>query len=215
MRIGSFWAADVISSLAHVPSNATVSLCFNAFTGKVKDISNGIFSKVSQLTGTIQTQEKRVFERKTGFWNTAEDEVKSGFFTKLIPRESQREHWYKVTPYVAEFWCTVSNVGFIYVGMQHKSPELVFAGIASIANHAIPKQWLLTLDKIGVAVALSKLARNYEGIINNAWLLLPVTAAGVIITADTYLAHTKPQTWPHVTWHLSAAYLSDVVLKNL
>lgn len=107
----------------------------------------------------------------------------------------------------------MSNAGFIYVGLKHKSPELLFAGVASALSHSIPKQWLLTVDKIGVLVVLSKLVREYQVVINHPWLLAPVAVAGVINLADYYLATQYGQTVPHVVWHLSSAFLADVFLS--
>lgn len=152
------------------------------------------------------------FERKKGFWSSPADEAKVGFFDKLTDQKSQREDWYQVTPYVAEFWCTVSNVGFIVVGVHQNSPELVFAGAASIVSHTIPKKWLLTVDKIGVLVALSKFAREYKVVINNPSLLIPIAALGAVNMIDAYLARVKGKTWPHVVWHLSAATVANYVL---
>ena len=72
------------------------------------------------------------FSRGDGFWTQTSDESKTGFFQKLTERKSQRENWYKISPYIAEFCCAISNVGFLYVGAKHQCPELVFAGLASV-----------------------------------------------------------------------------------
>lgn len=151
---------------------------------------------------------KGMFKRGEGFWSNVRDEGKEGFFSKLTNPKSQRENWYAVSPYIAEFWCAISNAGFIYVGIKKKSPELVFAGIMSMASHSVPKQWLLMLDKLGVLLVLSKVAREYKTVVNNPWFIVPVAVAVLINGADAYLARSKGYTWPHVVWHLSAAVLS-------
>jgi hypothetical protein len=153
-----------------------------------------------------------LFERKKGFGSSPADEKNVGFFDKLTDKKSQREDWYQVSPYVAEFWCTVSNAGFIIAGIHQNSLELVFAGAASIASHMIPKQWLLTVDKIGVVVALSKLVHEYKVLIDRPFLLVPIAALGAINMTDAYLARLKGKTWPHVVWHLSAAAVADFAL---
>ena len=158
---------------------------------------------------------KQLFTRSAGFWSKPDDEEKSDFFSTLTAPKSQRENWYKVSPYVAEFWCTISNIGFIYVGLKQKSPELLFAGIASAVSHTIPKQWLLLVDKIGVAVVASKVIREYKVVCNNPILIIPAVLAASINMSDAYLARNKGQTWPHVVWHLSSALLANEFLKQI
>lgn len=152
------------------------------------------------------------FERNAGYWSNPGDETSTSFFGKLTDSKSQRENWYAVTPYCAEFWCTLSNIGFLYVGIKENSPELLFAGCASMLSHSIPKRWLLYVDKIGVLLVLSKLLREYKTFYNNPALLLPVAALGGINYLDMHLARKKSITWPHVLWHLSAAFVANFLL---
>ena len=154
-----------------------------------------------------------LFERGGGYWSKPKDELLEGYFTKLTNPQSQRENWYAVSPYIAEFWCALSNAGFLYAGIKHKCPELIFAGAASALSHAIPKQWLLHLDKIGVALVLAKVIRERKIVANHPWIFGLVGAAGMINVLDTYLARNKGVTWPHVLWHISAALLADQFLK--
>ena len=154
-----------------------------------------------------------LFERAEGYWSKPKDELLEGYFTKLTEPQSQRENWYGVCPYIAEFWCALSNAGFLYAGIKHKCPELIFAGTASALSHTIPKQWLLHLDKIGVALVLSKVIRERKALAQHPWLLTLVGAAGAINLLDTYLARNKGVTWPHVLWHVSSAILADQFLK--
>lgn len=154
------------------------------------------------------------FERNEGYWSNHSDETNTSFFGALTDSKSQREDWYTITPYIAEFWCAVSNIGFIAAGIHCKSPELLFAGTASIVSHTIPKQWLLYVDKIGVLLVLSKVIREYKTLTNNPWLLIPVGMAGIINITDAYLARNKGLTWPHVVWHLSSALLAYDFLQR-
>jgi hypothetical protein len=156
---------------------------------------------------------KPKFERVEGFWSNCEDESSESYFSKLTDPKSQREDWYKISSYIAEFWCTLSNAGFIYVGAKHKSYELLFAGIASILSHSIPKQWLLHLDKAGVAIVFLKLLKEFNVLTENPeTALILLTSLGVIGATDIYLARNYAKTWPHVVWHLSAALISDIFL---
>ena len=180
----------------------------------MSDINNGEKKEIAeQLSTNTSDSNKGLFEREAGFWSNPSDEQNKGFFSKLTDSQSQRENWYKVSPYIGEFWCALSNVGFIYVGIKHKSPELLFAGVASIISHCIPKQWLLYVDKLGVLVVLSKVIREYKVVMDNPRLLAPVGLAVSINATDAYLARNKGVTLPHVVWHLSAAVLANEFLK--
>jgi hypothetical protein len=170
----------------------------------------GLFS---QIWNNVVNPSHYFFERKKGYWSSPEDEGNLGVFDKLTDRKSQREDWYNVSEYVAEFWCTLSNAGFIIAGLHRKSPVLIFAGAASIVSHAVPKQWLLTIDKVGVLIVIAKLIQEYKVLVTNPILLAPIAALGVINIMDTYLAaRVRGKTWPHVVWHISAACVADIAL---
>ncbi len=208
-------------SFVPTPNNETTSY-WDGFNQKVGNVTGNVFNafapifdKVHSLLGTVLPRKinKPAFDRGEGYWSKPEDEAIKSIFGRLTDINSQRENWYKVTPYIAEFWCAVSNAGLIYVGLQHNSPELIFAGAASAVSHSIPKQWLLTVDKIGVFVVLTKLAREYEVLVNNPWLVAPIAAAGVINLMDAHISREKGETWPHVVWHLSTATIADLFLR--
>lgn len=179
-------------------------------TQKIHSVSSVISQKIHELAPDRII--KPAFTRGAGFWSHPKDEEQTGFFSRLTDINSQREDWYKVSSYVAEFWCTISNAGFLYVGIKHGSPELIFAGVASTVSHAIPKQWLLTVDKIAAFTAFVKLAREYRVLVENPWLLGPIALLGINIL-DVPLARKKGMTLPHVAWHVSAAFVADLFLK--
>jgi hypothetical protein len=153
------------------------------------------------------------FSRGTGFWTTPADEDATGFFQKLVPKDSQCEDWYRVMPYVAEFWCCVSNIGLIGVGAYFGSPELMIAGAASTVSHAIPKKWLLNIDKIAAIVAASKVIRTYPVLFNNPWLLVPITGVVGIGLVDKFYGREKGNCIPHVAWHCAAAIAGGMYLS--
>jgi hypothetical protein len=156
---------------------------------------------------------KTPFSRGEGYWSSKKDEENKGFFSRLAEQETQREDWYSVTPYISEFWCAISNIGLILVGLKYQSPEVICAGLASFAYHSCPKQWLLYVDRIGVGLVFFKLAREYQVLKENPHLLgLPV-AVGAINLFDVYLGQYKGKTWPHVAWHLSAAAMAAYYLS--
>jgi len=77
---------------------------------------------------------------------------------KLTPPESQREDWYVVTKYIAEFWCCISNIGFFIVcylfGFHQKTYPILAAAICSTLSHAIPIYPLLIIDKVAMYLAM-------------------------------------------------------------
>jgi hypothetical protein len=158
---------------------------------------------------------KAPFSRGKGYWSSPNEEANTGFFNRLAEPESQREDWYSVTPCISEFWCAISNMGLISVGLKYQSPEVICAGLASFAYHSYPKQWLLYVDRIGVAFALLKFAREYQVLKENPHLLVLPVAVGAINLLDVYLGQYKGKTWPHVAWHLSAAAMAAYFLSHL
>jgi hypothetical protein len=162
-------------------------------------------SWASYLVPPTITESK--FSRKAGYWSNPDQEKSTSFFEELTDVHSQRENWYQVTPYVAEFWCTVSNVAFIYSGIVNRSPELVFAGVASIVSHAIPKQWLLKVDKLGVLIVAMRALKEYQVLIQNPKLLIPLVSAVGLNLFDAHMARTTGATWPHLVWHCASAGL--------
>lgn len=131
----------------------------------------------------------------------------------MAEAETQREDWYAVTPYISEFWCALSNIPLIGVGIYHGCPEAIFAGCASLAYHSCPKQWLLHLDRLGVALAFSKGIREHAVVQKNPKLLIIPAAVVALNGADVYLGQYQGKTWPHVAWHLSAAVMAHVFLS--
>lgn len=156
-----------------------------------------------------------LFSRGAGYWSNPEDEKNTDIFNRLAEPETQRENWYDRTPYISEFWCALSNIPLIGVGLHYRSPEIIFAGLASFAYHSCPKQWLLYVDRFGVALAFWKLAREYQALKENPHLLALPAVAGAINLLDVYLGQYKGKTWPHVAWHLSAAAMAAYYLSHL
>lgn len=62
------------------------------------------------------------FTRGTGYWST---------YAAPTEESSQRENWYAISPYMGEFWCAVTSLPIIVVGVYQMCPPLVFAGLAS------------------------------------------------------------------------------------
>jgi hypothetical protein len=202
--------SDGTGQQLEIKQNSASQSAVHPITALISSVASFVFQTIGTLFHATNS-----YERKDGFWTTKADETKTGIFTELVPRSSQRENWYSVTPYIAEFWNTVSNVAFIAVGILQGSPELVVAGCASALSHAIPKKWLLTVDKISVGLVLTRVVRERELFFENPWLALPLALAGVINVADTYISRRTTSCAPHVFWHVSSAFLANVVLQSI
>ena len=131
---------------------------------------------------------------------------------KLTPPESQREDWYVVTHYIAEFWCCISNIGFLIVcylfGFHQKTYPILAAAICSILSHAIPLQIFLFLDKAAMILAIF----SYLHLWRELWFFVPILFA--VNQTDMYLVRHFGYTWPHVLWHLIAAFLAYVTVTH-
>ena len=185
------------------------SFC-DSITQKMKSASSCVFNAISELWGKKQP----AFERKAGMWYQPGDEAKTGRFDRLMAPHSQRENWHKVSHYVAEFGCCLSNAGFFYVGYLYGEPLIALAGVASMASHAIPKDWLLTLDKTGAALAGIAIVRCYKTFIEEPWLFGPMAGVGGIFYADNFInAPMYHYNWPHELWHISGAYGCHLVFQ--
>lgn len=99
-------------------------------------------------------------DRGIGYWTRIQDYKINKFFYNPTDKKSQREDWYKVTPYVAEFYSTITNTPMLYVAALHMSQKpigsaaLACAGMASAISHAIPRHYLNTIDKIAAVGAV-------------------------------------------------------------
>lgn len=125
-----------------------------------------------------------------------------------IPRLSMRERPYAVCPFVAEFWCTVSNAAFFAVALYNRSWTVFLAGAASTLSHAIPLRVLHHLDMLAVGAVALRLAMHHRALVAHPPLLaLGALAVGVNLL-DTYLSRPhfdRVAPIPHVMWHCTAA----------
>ncbi len=154
---------------------------------------------LTTLGHTIFTAEKpqnNALIRNAGYWTGPQT---------LTPPGSQREDWHKMTKYVAEPLCTISNIPFFLAAyiIKEKNPlsalALTVAGSASAASHMIPYKRLNDIDKI--AAICSVIAVGYEsncytlsGLINmihDKKRLASVLALGGVYASDIYFARSK------------------------
>ena len=138
------------------------------------------------------------------------DHVKGAlqFLTKITDVKSKREEYYLHSDYIAEYFCTISNIGLFAVGFYYSDFATLLAGTFSALSHAIPAQRLHDLDIAGVMLIFAKVIANYKTFMERPELLawgagaLMVNALDMVITRK-YLDKVGPSI--HVVWHLAAA----------
>lgn len=132
------------------------------------------------------------------------------------------ETWFKYTPYIAEFWSTLSCVGFFIVsgiGFVYGNPanKLIYGavslcGLASVLSHVTVKRSMLFFDYFGVisnvvAVGISFNSLKYALFNTNLIYAAAFTAGcGALDVYNKYHANKK-YVFVHSLWHLAVAYM--------
>lgn len=125
-------------------------------------------------------------------------------------KQSSRREYSKGN--IAEFWCTLSNFGFFFVGLLFGDLSLLLAGIFSLLSHTVPSQLVHDLDILGVVLIGIKILLSLPFLISNPVMLPFVLGFGGLAIAinilDAFITpryYDKVGPWLHVAWHLSAA----------
>ena len=122
---------------------------------------------------------------------------------------SVREPYYTHSAYIAEFFCTLSNLGLLVVAWMHRDSEVLFAAVCSILSHAIPLQRLHDADILGVVVIGMKVWRNRH-MMNTA--TVGIGAGALCINLVDYMLASPIS---HVVWHCAAAYALHQFLQQI
>jgi len=130
------------------------------------------------------------------------------FLTQITDQKSKREAYYIHSNYLAEYFCTLSNIGLFAVGYFYNDFSTLLAATFSALSHAIPSQRLHDLDMMGIFLIFGKAVANYKMIMKRpdviAWgaTALTINVMDTVITRN-YLDEIGPGL--HVTWHIAAA----------
>ena len=204
---------------------AIVLSILTLFFGQFEIYCSGVFideSDLNHLQKSITSASKYIQEATSdnydrsltshGFWrffDKIHEESHFSFLSKLMDLKSQRENWYEVSPYIAEFFCFTSNLAILGVGIYDNSWYTILAGLMSAVSHAVPTQFAHDLDMIGVATVSMVGLYNYSKVINSPRTLYSGLFALTMNAVDTSLSRTYGSAfgpWLHVGWHLTAAY---------
>lgn len=131
------------------------------------------------------------------------------FLTELTDKKSVCENYYAHSDYIAEYFCTLSNLGFFAVAFYYRDYAALFVATFSALSHAIPLKRLNDLDKIAAVTAFIIIISHYNLITKN-----PAIAASGVVTfsigaLDFFIGRKyKDSLGPlfHSAWHLAAAY---------
>lgn len=145
--------------------------------------------------------------------------------------ERVREKNYAVTPYISEFFCTITNVPFIIVGLYnlyYLSPTdfeimhtlywlMVFAGIASGIHHAFIFRGSIILDWIPIASSILLLVYNFNFkiltfVTFTSWIKFTIALA--ILLSDHLCTPLKVPIG-HCAWHLAACWAVNSMYRDL
>lgn len=130
------------------------------------------------------------------------------FFTEITAEKSRREDYYQYSSYIAEYFCTISNIGLFAVAFYYGDFAALLAATFSALSHAIPLQRLHDLDMLGIFVVFGKAIADYKVIMERPELMAWGVGAMTVNVLDTMITRThlnKIGPSLHFIWHLSAA----------
>lgn len=150
--------------------------------------------------------------------------------------ERKLEPFYQVTPFIAEFWNTLSNAPFVIIGLWrlyelseievwpmgvHHFDQLVFVyglyalcGLCSGIHHATSARWTIIIDWIPIAISL--IANFYFGFWTHLGFvsLFKVLLALAVFLSD-HVCTPINVPWGHCMWHILAAFAIDSCYQDV
>lgn len=146
--------------------------------------------------------------------------------------ERKLEPAFRVSPWIAEFYNTLSNLPFILIGLWRlheldcsdddvlcQQVFLLYAlyvacGVCSAIHHASTPKWTIVIDWFPIAVSILLVLKfnflSYFGFVS--WF--KVSLAGVMLFNDhVYTTINVP--WGHCVWHVLAAFAIDACYQDV
>lgn len=132
------------------------------------------------------------------------------------------EKYYAKSNHIAEWYNTISNLGFIILGMiriyeygwSAEYALFTLAGICSGIHHATTQRWTIILDWIPIMWSLMIIINNHY-----LWLISLGTwfqiLCALFILIDDHIMQTMHVPWGHVMWHVLASFAIDSMYQEV
>jgi hypothetical protein len=134
---------------------------------------------------------------------------------------------YHKSAYIYEFYNTLSNLPFIFIGLARLAESnnsnnitnklylaMVFCGVCSGIHHAVNFRGSIILDYIPIVYSLIYLTNMGLWYKINPISVGLATLALFILFLD-HIVQLMPVPWGHVMWHVCAAYAMDSCYQSL
>jgi len=131
------------------------------------------------------------------------------FLTELTDKKSICEDYYLHSDYIAEYYCTISNLGFFAVAYYYNDYATLFAATFSALSHAIPLKRLNELDKIAAVALFLQIIFHYDAIVKNPEIIASGISVFLLGALDIMVGRKNKENFGpsfHVAWHLAAAF---------
>ncbi len=134
---------------------------------------------------------------------------------------------YAVTPWIHEFWCTVSNAPFIIIGLARLAYTqsewetklcvwFILLGVGSAIHHGIRWRYSIVLDWIpiiaNICIVLSWWRWLWWAVAIATWAKLYMS---LLVLANDHIFRVVPGPWGHACWHIMAAFAIDSLYQDI
>ena len=148
--------------------------------------------------------------------------INKGYWGIPTTTSPPHEKWFEYSPYIAEFWSTLSCAGFFVISfkglMVNNSDNLYIylaiglCGIASALSHITVKRSMLWFDYLGIVCNGLALMTNLSAVtytLYNTNIVYAGLLTGLMGMWDVYNKYHAVKKYPfvHSLWHLSVAYM--------
>ena len=139
---------------------------------------------------------------------------------RLAQYERKLEPFFTVTPWIAEFFNTISNLPFILIGLfrLYEGVEftwflyafMILIGICSGVHHATTPKWTIVIDWVPIVISMGTFCYFDMWPLVSYTSLLQWNIALLLLFVDHFWT-IMPVPWGHVCWHLVAALAMDSI----
>lgn len=143
--------------------------------------------------------------------------------TTFRMRQRRFEPLFATSPWVAEFWNTVSNAPFVIIGLLRLAYgtriPLMYAmytctGVASAIHHATVPAWTVVIDWVPISASILLAFHTKVWVYTSLVSCVKCILAFSILATDHLRRELIPPPWGHVMWHIVAALAVDSVYQD-